>query len=163
MQFRRLAFPLHLKLQVKYISHFYGIALGNARPVPDRCPCIFTCGDKSDTTCTFSRAAEIINAYALDNQRVNIWWAAFLRETHSLRDNKGALNSPSSPDLRRPWEGVSSPPGGGVAGAAAPYFDYSNNPLDSPVLSGAEISAEADSLLAELALFFRTRRVDVSF
>jgi len=65
------------------------------------------------------------------------------------------------PHIRRPWLGVSSPSGGGVAGTAGPYFDYSNNPLDSPIQSVAEFTPEAEKLLMELAMFFRSRRVDV--
>ena len=78
-----------------------------------------------------------------------------------MRDNKGQVQSPSSPGRSRPWDGLSSPIGGGVAGTAAPYFDYSDNPLDSPEASAIEFSSEADTLLSELSLFFRTRRVEV--
>ena len=65
------------------------------------------------------------------------------------------------PHICRPWLGVSSPSGGGVAGTAGPYFDYSNNPLDSPIQSVAEFTPEAEKLLMELAMFFSSRRVDV--
>jgi hypothetical protein len=102
-------------------------------------------------------------SYALDNQKANLWWAAFLREVHTLRDNKGALDRSVSPEVyQRPWEHQSPPVGGGVAGVAAPYFDYSSNPLDSPAPSVIAFSPEAEQLLTELAVFFRSRRVDVS-
>jgi hypothetical protein len=107
-------------------------------------------------------AEDIVTSYALDNMKSNIWWAAFLRETHSLRDNKGVLDAPSSPEYYiKPWENQWSPVGGGVAGAAAPYFNY-ENPLDSPVPSTIEFSPEAERLVTELAMFFHSRRVDVS-
>jgi hypothetical protein len=105
---------------------------------------------------------DIVTSYALDNMKSKIWWAAFLRETHSLRDNKGVLDAPSSPEYYiKPWENQWSPVGGGVAGAAAPYFNY-ESPLDSPVPSTIEISPEAERLVTELAMFFHSRRVDVS-
>jgi hypothetical protein len=107
-------------------------------------------------------AEDIVTSYALDNMKSNIWWAAFLRETHSLRDNKGVLDAPSSPEYYiKPWENQSPTVGGGVAGAAAPYFNY-ENPLDSPVPSTIDFSPEAERLVTELAMFFHSRRVDVS-
>ncbi len=106
---------------------------------------------------------DIVASYALDNQKANIWWAAFLREVHTLRDNKGVIDRSVSPEFyQKPWENQSPPVGGGVAGAAAPYFDYSDNPLDSPAPSSIAFSPEAERLLMELAMFFRSRRVDVS-
>eukprot|EP00802_Teleaulax_amphioxeia_P007844 Tamp_07852.p1 GENE.Tamp_07852~~Tamp_07852.p1 ORF type:complete len:669 (+),score=108.86 Tamp_07852:58-2007(+) len=113
--------------------------------------------------CSAAATEDIVVSYALDNQKANLWWAAFLREVHTLRDNKGALDRSVSPEVyQRPWEHQSPPVGGGVAGVAAPYFDYSSNPLDSPAPSVIAFSPEAEQLLTELAVFFRSRRVDVA-
>jgi hypothetical protein len=131
-------------------------------------------------------AEAIISAYALDNERQKIWWAALLRETHDMRKNNGLVKTPSPTrwinhevlcvlDLSigthgrlmrsRRWESPTSPlggpvsPGGGVAGTAAPYFNYSE-PLDSPVMM--ELSEDVEQVLRELAMFFTSRRVDVA-
>ena len=45
-------------------------------------------------------AADIMLAYALDREEAQIWWAAFLRETISMRNNNGLINSPTSPARR---------------------------------------------------------------
>ena len=45
-------------------------------------------------------AADIMLAYALDREEAQIWWAAFLRETISMRNNNGLINSPTSPSRR---------------------------------------------------------------
>ena len=158
-------------------------------------------------------AENLTKAYALDNQNQKVWWAALLRETHAMRDNKGIVKShpPSRYDClewggwgacvcrpgtprqfrafhaaakkgastnhmnlqSRRWESPSSPasassPGGGVAGVAAPYFDYSPpqsnhyESLDSPVAARIELSGQVQDVLRELAIFFRSRRVDVA-
>lgn len=110
-----------------------------------------------------SRVQEaIISAYALDNESQKIWWAALFRETHDMRKNGGRIKTPSP---TRRWESPTSPlggavsPGGGVAGTAAPYFNYSE-PLDSPVMM--DLSEDVEHVLRELAMFFTSRRVDVA-
>jgi hypothetical protein len=41
-----------------------------------------------------------MSAYALDREEAQIWWAAFLRETISMRNSNGLINSPTSPSRR---------------------------------------------------------------
>jgi len=116
----------------------------------------------AQTNATPEDLADIMSAYALDREEAQIWWAAFLRETISMRNSNGLINSPTSPS-RRPWEGLVSPKGGGVPGCAAPYYDYvALSSQDSPIQPSVEYEGEAQQLLMELACFFQVRRVDVA-